>query len=72
METKTYELTEKEAKVAECGEICFSSFHDPENGKEVFDKEFKPLERYAILERIDILKRQIEMMDESEKRKKVA
>ena len=43
-----------------------------ENGKEVFDKEFKPLEKYAILERIDILKRTIEMMEESEKRKKVA
>jgi len=43
-----------------------------ENGKEVFDKEFKPLERYAILEHIDILKRHLEMMDESEKRKKVA
>ena len=37
METKTYELTEKEAKVAECGEICFSSFHDPELGYEHFD-----------------------------------
>jgi hypothetical protein len=43
-----------------------------ENGKEVFDKEFKPLERYAILEHIDIMKRHLEMMDESEKRKKVA
>jgi len=33
-------------------------------GKEVFDKEFKPLERYAILEHIDILKRSLEMEDE--------
>ena len=41
-------------------------------GKEVFDKEFKPLERYAILEHIDILKRHLEMMNENEKSKKVA
>ena len=41
-------------------------------GKEVFDKEFKPLEKYAILEHIDILKRVLEMRDEAEKRKKVA
>ena len=33
-------------------------------GKEVIDTEFKPLERYAILEHIDILKRTLEMMDE--------
>ena len=37
METQTYDLTEKEAKVAECGEICFDSFHDPELGYEHFD-----------------------------------
>jgi len=30
----------------------------------VIDTEFKPLERYAILEHIDILKRTLEMMDE--------
>ena len=34
-----------------------------DNGKEVFDKEFKPLERYAILEHIDILKRHMEQID---------
>ena len=39
-----------------------------ENGKEVFDKEFKPLERYAILEHIDILKRTMQMEDEAKKR----
>ena len=33
-------------------------------GKEVIDTEFKPLERYAILEHIDILKRTLEQMDE--------
>jgi len=33
-------------------------------GKEVIDTEFKPLERYAILEHIDILKRTMEMEDE--------
>ena len=35
-----------------------------DKGKEVIDTEFKPLERYAILEHIDILKRTLEMMDE--------
>ena len=35
-----------------------------DQGKEVFDKEFKPLERYAILEHIDILKRTMEMEDQ--------
>ena len=43
-----------------------------ENGKEVFVTDFIPLEKYAILERIEILKRTIEIMEESEKRKKVA
>ena len=33
-------------------------------GKEVIDTEFKPLEKYAILEHIDILKRTLEQMDE--------
>jgi len=33
-------------------------------GKEVFDKEFKPLENYAILEHIDILKRMLEQKKE--------
>jgi len=33
-------------------------------GKEVIDTEFKPLERVAILEHIDILKRTMEMEDE--------
>ena len=32
METKTYILTEKEAKLAECGEICFDDFQDPTLG----------------------------------------
>jgi hypothetical protein len=35
-----------------------------DKGKEVIDKEFKPLERYAILEHIDILKRTMEMEDQ--------
>ena len=35
--TNTYDLTEKEAKVAESGYICFSSFHDPELGYQHFD-----------------------------------
>ena len=35
--TRTYDLTEKEAKLAESGEICFSSFHDPELGYQHFD-----------------------------------
>ena len=35
-----------------------------DNGKEVIDDAFKPLERYAILEHIDILKRHLEMMAE--------
>ncbi len=43
-----------------------------EEGKEVIDDAFKPLEKYAILEHIDILKRVLEMRDEAEKRKKVA
>ena len=34
---KAYELTEKEAKVAECGEICFDDFNDPELGYQHFD-----------------------------------
>jgi len=33
-------------------------------GKEVIDDFFKPLERYAILEHIDILKRHLEMEDQ--------
>ena len=33
-------------------------------GKEVIDDAFKPLERYAILEHIDILKRHLEQMAE--------
>jgi hypothetical protein len=33
-------------------------------GKEVIDKEFKPLEDYAILEHIDILKRMLEQKKE--------
>ena len=37
MENRTYELTEKEAKVAECGEICFDDFNDPELGFPHFD-----------------------------------
>ena len=37
MENRTYELTEKEAKVAECGEICFDDFNDPELGYQHFD-----------------------------------
>jgi hypothetical protein len=35
-------------------------------GKEVIDTEFKPLERYAILEHIDILKRVLEVREERE------
>ena len=35
--TRTYDLTEKELKLAESGEICFSSFHDPELGYQHFD-----------------------------------
>jgi len=30
--TETYEMTEKEAKLAECGEICFDDFQDPTLG----------------------------------------
>lgn len=30
--TETYEMTAKEAKLAECGEICFDDFTDPELG----------------------------------------
>ena len=30
--TRTYDLTEKEAQLAECGEICFDDFQDPELG----------------------------------------
>jgi len=37
-----------------------------DEGKEVIDDAFKPLERYAILEHIDILKRHLEMMDKKE------
>ena len=37
MQIEKYELTEKEAKVAECGEICFDDFHDPELGYQHFD-----------------------------------
>ena len=33
-------------------------------GKEVIDDAFKPLEKYAILEHIDILKRHLEQMAE--------
>ena len=33
-------------------------------GKEVIDDAFKPLEKYAILEHIDILKRVLEMREE--------
>ena len=40
-----------------------------DKGKEVIDTEFKPLERYAILEHIDILKRTMEMEDEDKSRK---
>ena len=40
-----------------------------ENGKEVFDKEFKPLEVDAIKDRIAILNRTLEMIEESKKRK---
>ena len=35
-----------------------------EEGKEVIDDSFKPLEKYAILEHIDILKRVLEMREE--------
>ena len=35
-----------------------------EEGKEVIDDAFKPLEKYAILEHIDILKRVLEMREE--------
>ena len=35
-----------------------------EEGKEVIDNAFKPLEKYAILEHIDILKRVLEMREE--------
>ena len=35
-----------------------------EQGKEVIDDAFKPLENYAILEHIDILKRVLEMRKE--------
>jgi hypothetical protein len=38
-------------------------------GKEVIDDAFKPLERYAILEHIDILKRTMQMEDEAKNRK---
>ena len=37
-----------------------------DNGKEVFDKEFKPLEEDAINEHIDMLKRHLEMMKPKE------
>jgi hypothetical protein len=37
-------------------------------GKEVIDDAFKPLERYAILEHIDILKRTMQMEDEAKNR----
>ena len=30
--TRTYDLTDKEAKLAECGEICFDDFQDPTLG----------------------------------------
>ena len=39
-----------------------------ENGKEVFDKEFKPLARVAIQDHIDIWKRVLEDLDKKERK----
>ena len=35
--TRTYDLTEKELKLAESGEICFNTFQCPELGYQHFD-----------------------------------
>ena len=35
--TRTYDLTEKELKLAESGEICFNNFQCPELGYQHFD-----------------------------------
>ena len=43
--------------------------HYTDNGKEVFDEEFKPLEEDAIKEHIEILNRHLEMKREAKKRK---
>jgi len=40
-----------------------------DNGKEVIDDAFKPLEEDAIKDQIDILKRTLEMIEEAKKRK---